>query len=322
MALTLLELKAVAKHELGGDPEAIYTDADTVKQQIVNEAGRFMVNMHPWSWRLRSAYPLTARAPITITGGTWTNGTLTLTKTGAFANYTFRVNDLIAITGGTGATAGTYIVSSRTSDDAIVLSTTIGSGADGQTDIAATFDQVYMALPSDFAEMVDLIPSDSLTNSFTRTSVADIRRRRARNVVNSGNIFSWALVHPAGAAETDNLAAQAIEIYPNPPSDDTDFARLTYRAAWTDLTADTDKPKIPDDLEYESLLVQCVREFASYHDDERREAYDNILGSVLFEQLKKRDGRFQSNIGMIEGGMLQESVSGSSKPYTTYTDPS
>lgn len=75
---------------------------------------------------------------IPLTGATWTNGTLTLTKTGAFTNYTFRVGDRIRITGGTGATAGYYIVASRVSADAITLTATIGAGADGQTNIAGS----------------------------------------------------------------------------------------------------------------------------------------------------------------------------------------
>jgi len=74
-----------------------------------------------------------------ITGATWTELTSTLTKTGFFAGYTVKAGDVIEITGGTGANTGTYSVASKTSDNAIVLATSIGAGADGQVDIAATF---------------------------------------------------------------------------------------------------------------------------------------------------------------------------------------
>lgn len=79
-------------------------------------------------------------SPIAVTGATFTTaGPFTLTKTGAFAAYTFTAGvHRVLVTAGTGATVGIYTVASRVSDDAIRLSTTIGAGADGQTDIGFT----------------------------------------------------------------------------------------------------------------------------------------------------------------------------------------
>jgi len=82
---------------------------------------------------------------IAVTGATYTHATLTITKTGAFAGYTWKKGDRWLQTAGTGDTVGTYIVAGKTSDDAITLATTIGAGADGQTDIAGTlFDSSLM----------------------------------------------------------------------------------------------------------------------------------------------------------------------------------
>lgn len=75
---------------------------------------------------------------ITQTGGEWEETGFILIKTGAFTNYTFRVGDRIRITGGTGATAGYYIVASKVDANSITLTTSIGAGADEQTDIAFT----------------------------------------------------------------------------------------------------------------------------------------------------------------------------------------
>lgn len=91
-----------------------------------------------------ASIPGNSAKQIALTGATWTNGTLTLTKVGAFATYVFYAasattgypGDKVLITSGTGATVGLYTVASRTSDDAIVLTATIGAGADGQTNIA------------------------------------------------------------------------------------------------------------------------------------------------------------------------------------------
>jgi hypothetical protein len=52
--LTFADLKAYAKHSLhGGDPNAVFTDADTTKGHIVNQAGRHLFFMHEWSWKTR-----------------------------------------------------------------------------------------------------------------------------------------------------------------------------------------------------------------------------------------------------------------------------
>lgn len=66
-----------------------------------------------------------------FTGASWTFATLTLTKTGAFAGWTFVTGDRIYITAGTGHTVGWYEIASRTSDDAVVLKANAGlAGAD------------------------------------------------------------------------------------------------------------------------------------------------------------------------------------------------
>lgn len=77
-----------------------------------------------------------------FTAATWTAATRTLTKAGAFTDYTFYPKDAIYITGGTGFTAnGWYLIESRTSANAIVLAEArfqrnAMSGAD-QADLAA-----------------------------------------------------------------------------------------------------------------------------------------------------------------------------------------
>ena len=84
-----------------------------------------------------TALAVAVPALINITGdGGWTEATKTLTKTGAFTSYTFVAGDTIAVTAGTGATAGTYTIASRTSNNAIVLTTSIGAGADLATQVS------------------------------------------------------------------------------------------------------------------------------------------------------------------------------------------
>ena len=48
--ITLAELEDAVKHQLGGDPEAIFPDT---ARQIVNDSLHYLYAMHPWSWRKR-----------------------------------------------------------------------------------------------------------------------------------------------------------------------------------------------------------------------------------------------------------------------------
>lgn len=85
------------------------------------------------------------RQALSITGGSFTTATKTLTKAGAFASYTHQVGDKINVTGGTGVTPGYYAVASKTDSDSIVLADDIGgtNPADVATDgIAKDFESV------------------------------------------------------------------------------------------------------------------------------------------------------------------------------------
>lgn len=73
---------------------------------------------------------------LSFSDGAYTTATKTLTKTGAFAGYTFAAGDRIKVTGGTGVTPDWYEIASRVSDDAITTVATV-VGAD-IADLAAT----------------------------------------------------------------------------------------------------------------------------------------------------------------------------------------
>jgi len=86
-----------------------------------------------------------------ITNGTWTAASHTLTSTGNFAGLTAALAIIGAtaiefvVTGGTGATLGTYTISSKTSNDAIVLATDIAAGNLATGDIAGYLKVTFPA---------------------------------------------------------------------------------------------------------------------------------------------------------------------------------
>lgn len=83
---------------------------------------------------------------LSITNASYNNGTKTLTKTGAFAGFTFYAGARIKITGGTGVTTGWYEIASKVSDDAITTVADIGGASPADvsaSSIASRHDVTY-----------------------------------------------------------------------------------------------------------------------------------------------------------------------------------
>ena len=119
--------------------------------KTIDEATNYVLN-NVWNgqeWNFRRRQVSMNIKTVTATNLTYTNGTKTLSGTGAFTNYVHVTGAMILITAGTGATTGLYEIASRTSNDAIVLTSALGSAADGQTDFAGrTLTVSFPDLPS------------------------------------------------------------------------------------------------------------------------------------------------------------------------------
>lgn len=87
----------------------------------------YLYNKEHWNFRKR-AVTMSIKYLDTVTAATWTESTKTLTQTGAFTNLLLTNGPaMVLITDGTGATIGEYQVASKTSNDAIVLTTSIST---------------------------------------------------------------------------------------------------------------------------------------------------------------------------------------------------
>lgn len=123
-------------------------------------------NRADWQFKRRQA--TITLTPYTAADATYTHSTKTITKTAAFAT-TIPAGAVVRVTAGTGATLGEYIVASATADT-VVLTASIGSAADAQTDIDCEVLAVTNNLVSetfqDFATR-ELYFNDA-TNAFDR----------------------------------------------------------------------------------------------------------------------------------------------------------
>ncbi len=119
--------------------------------ETIDAATNYVVN-NVWNgqdWNFRRRQVTMSIKTVTVTGATYTNGTKTLSLTGGFTNYTHVTGAMALISAGTGVTTGLYEIASKTSNDAIVLTSALGAAADGQTDFTLrTLTISFPDLPS------------------------------------------------------------------------------------------------------------------------------------------------------------------------------
>jgi hypothetical protein len=300
MTLTMLELMELGIDQLR--PNGL--DAPLSKQKLVNRAGRLFCGMRSWKFLEKRSGLLDIRGDIAVTAGEWIESSKTLKETGTFEDYTFVDGDVIEITGGTNATTGTYSVASRTDDDNIVLSTSIGATANGSTDITATFDLPTIALPSDFKELRAIVLKDTVFNGFNPTSVVHIAELEASDVDVSGPwLYSGVIVH-VGTPPTP-----VIRIHPTPTTDDNEAFICFYRAKWTELTNDSAVVAVPDYAEEALIQVTraLVKGYMEGEDDQPTlsQRLADIRAGDVFRQAVRDDALVQPYHGPIRGSAIR-----------------
>jgi hypothetical protein len=292
-------------HALGGPLHSSLSPA-----RIVNDAGQMLVSMHRWKFLERPAVQLDLRGTVTITSGTWTEATRTLTKASGFTNYSWLAGDRIEIESGTGATAGFYAVESRTSANAIVLATSIGSGADAQTDIAATLELPSVALPSDFGSVLDLKLTEGFLQSAEPTDLGTLNALRSASDAFGS---TWALYYAVayGASPVPGgPPVPRLELYPVQDENETAGLTLMYRAGWPSIFSEGSAGlteqiiPIPEWLEFP--FRQLVRAMALGYEESDVKPMAVRIGEVLplFEMAKAYDGSVQQDLGPVEGGAI------------------
>lgn len=151
MASTREELRVMVRSSVSGR-----TDLDTVIDNGLDFALEAISEYHPWTELLLESDVDIQIETLTFTDGTWTESTKTLTKTAAFADYTYAAGDEIVISGGANATTGRYVVASNPTDNTITLEISIGAAADGDSDIEATQigQERFVIVPSGYQKVL------------------------------------------------------------------------------------------------------------------------------------------------------------------------
>ena len=273
---------------------------------IATHAGQYLTTMHQWRWAERLAR-LNLRASITFTAGTWTDATKTLTKTAAFTNYTFLDGDELEITSGTGATTGFYRIQSKTSSDAIVLATSIGSAANGQTDIAGTMANAAIVLPSDFAQLIAIGAGSAFDGSVEQVSMQRILDLRSGRSSLSSWPYEVSIIRATSSLAAGAAPTKRLEHHPAAGSNSTAAFTIAYRIGWTQVADDNNYLPVEDYIE--PLYWQLAEAFAKGYEEQDAGTLDARLAVIhagpVFASCVQRDGGIQTNLGQMRGGAVQ-----------------
>lgn len=297
MTLTTELCLEIIDHALPGGPS---TPLESMG--IVNQAGHWLVSVHPWEWLKNRTADLELRPTVTLTGASWTAATKTLTETGAFAGYSFLAGDQCELAG-TGITDGLYTIASRTDNDSIVLVEEINA-TDVASGITGTLDNDQVALPGglDLQRIEAYAPSNGLINTFsltTRQALLDLRTASpGLSTLNFWGLLSW-FQEPSGQP------VRRFEFYP-PQSSGGRLLRIWYTAGWVDLTNSDAIVPIPDYMS--GIFLEACKAVAWGHDKEDSGLVLNRLDAILatdsFRRVTERDGAGHKDLGPLTGGAL------------------
>lgn len=300
MPLAFNDVQDAVRHALGGDPAPGLSMLD-----IINGAGEMLVNSQTWRWLEDTEAKLDLRGKITITGAS--SSTTAFTSTGSFANYAFVEGDQLEITSASGITTGFYRIASRTSDNAIVLSSSPGTTG---SSIAATLHTSALALPADFRDLIAYNTTSGLLKGIQFTSHGDLLQKRAASFSTVGFHYA-AIVHPINSA--GGAPVPRLEIWPTPSSNETAAITILYRRGWVSLENDSTLISIPTWMH--PVFFEFLRAFAhGWEESDVATASERVMGVMqgpIWAAAVQRDASIEADLGPVLHGAAGSSGYGS-----------
>ena len=271
---------------------------------LLNMAGEHFVNVRPWRWLKGANAFLDSRGNISITNGTWTESSKTLTSSGAFTNYTFIDGDHVKVTGGTSAILKTIEIASRTSNNAIVLKESLASTSGDLSggDIAATLQLPTLELPDDCGHITSISGSTSVVNSVSLVDHKELNMLRSQYSREDDTGGYQAAVIYVGTPPRPVL-----DVHPDFSSSSQDVFRIYYLRNWKRITEAADTLPIPRFCN--GAYMQLCRHFALGWEDEDELGLEERLArwemGPLLVAAAKEDGRSQQEWGRMRGGAVR-----------------
>lgn len=280
--------------------------AESELLRVINDCGEWFYTAHDWAFALRETY-LSVPAQITFTGATWTftGPSLTITKTGAFTNYTLVTGDKVEITGGTGVSTGFFEIDSATANT-LVLKASIGSS--GASDVAGTLHcSGRVALPTDIGEIAEGYPTLALgfAQSFELSDLAKVHMWRALFTGGASRAYIGAIVW--GRSSAGGAPVPRLEFAPEITEGRQSAFVLVYRSKWEQVATSTGEFDLPTFCE--PVFHEALRRFARGTFEEDEGTVDQRISALVQGEMwmaaTRQDAAMQPDYGRIEGGAVQ-----------------
>lgn len=298
--ITVRLLEGIIRNELGDRPST-----PLEFRELVNQAGEHLVSCYPWRWLEGRQARLRSRALINLTGATWTEATKTITKVGAFTNYSPLSADTLEVLSGTGARTGTYEVVTRPTADTITLATSISTAAVNLTGIEATMPNDQIALPSDFdlSGITAYAMRDGLAGDIRFTTDQGMLNLRSYPTVGILTGF-WALLRYVRGT-SGGQAVKRLELWPTTESADEELV-IMYRGGWKEPTTDDEVLSPPSWMNL--LFIEILKAVCMGTEESEMGSIDQRLTmlrkGVLFNDARARDMLEQLEHGRPENTWL------------------
>ena len=161
--------------------------------------------------------------------------------------------------------------------------------------------QNYVALPTDFSEIVYLRGGTSTSTAVIPTTLDRIFQMRQQAVSSSSTFIHYAVTQTDQANGT-SLATYQIDIYPTPSASTTAAMQLGYMKQIAQFTGGTQVANIPGHMQ--GTLWWLTRGYAEITENNQpglnwQQAMQDI------EQRKKRDAQTQPVVGRLRGTVEQ-----------------
>ena len=161
------------------------------------------------------------------------------------------------------------------------------------TSLSFTASQSYIALPTNFGEIISLESAQGSLRPVEMTTLEGILMRRQWTTLGDfGSVYA--------AVSHTGTATPQLEIWPTPSASESNALTMWYRAKWVDITDDA--TLVPIEGFLEPLLVALVRAFArQYEMDDMGAVAAAVEGPEMYAA-KRADGVRQRNMGPLQGG--------------------
>ncbi len=178
-------------------------------------------------------------------------------------------------------------------------------------------DQEYVALPTDFEQLLGVETYYSTSTTVRAVSRTELDYLRSGPMINSLDSYV-AVEYPPQPSATTAQGKPRLAIWPTPNANLAQALRITYRAGWVELADNASIPNIPADMEF--LLIEVARALAQGRrpgGDTSIVKLDALENSTSMNRLKAKYGQVQGNLGQLQGGVVCGQGRGDYRPYTS-----